>query len=136
MAKVGLFLFSNDLRLTDNPGLAAASEEVDFLICLYCIERGPEIALSRYPAQLSKHRERFLKESLWSLHKSLTSYNQHLIIREQSMLEVVASLITTSDISNIYRSRNTGWYENNQWEILQTRYPMPVSYTHLTLPTT
>ena len=36
--QIGLFLFSNDLRVDDNPALALAASEVGQLICLYCLD--------------------------------------------------------------------------------------------------
>ncbi|WP_201285950.1 deoxyribodipyrimidine photo-lyase, partial [Klebsiella pneumoniae] len=34
--KIGLYWFTNDLRVNDNPLLEQASQQVDRLICLYC----------------------------------------------------------------------------------------------------
>ena len=34
--KTGLFWFTNDLRIDDNPALSKAASEVDKLICIYC----------------------------------------------------------------------------------------------------
>ena len=38
MRRVGLYWFGDDLRVSDQPGLARAAAEVDQLICLYVVD--------------------------------------------------------------------------------------------------
>ena len=39
MKKLGIYWFSNDLRIDDNPALATAAQEVDQLLCIAFIPR-------------------------------------------------------------------------------------------------
>ena len=52
MLKIGIFLFSNDLRVADNPALAQASHEMDNLICLHCLEQPSPSSRVRAPAKI------------------------------------------------------------------------------------
>ena len=38
MKKLGIYWFSNDLRIDDNPALAIAAQEVDQLMCIVFIQ--------------------------------------------------------------------------------------------------
>ncbi len=62
--QIGLFLFSNDLRLDDNPALALAASEVDQLICLYCLDPKQPPSSLRATSNLSAHRQQFLFTSI------------------------------------------------------------------------
>jgi len=123
MLKIGIFLFTNDLRIEDNPALAQASREMDKLICLHCSEQSTPSTAIRGPAKLSNHRLHFLHQSLRALDQNLKHQHQHLLMREQSLLDVVPELITLHNVSHIYSSYHAGWYENHQWKILTSRYP-------------
>ena len=123
MLKTGIFLFSNDLRVTDNPALAQASREMDRLICLHCSEQPSPSSRVRAPAKLSNHRLHFLHQSLKALDQNLKHHQQNLLIREEPLLDVIAELITLHNVSHVYSSYNAGWYENHQWEVLTSRYP-------------
>jgi deoxyribodipyrimidine photo-lyase len=73
----GLYWFTNDLRVQDNPNLTKAASEVDFLVCLYCY---PKVSsyLAQY-AQVSQFgvaKQQFLDESLLCLNSSLNTLNQ------------------------------------------------------------
>ena len=123
MLKTGIFLFSNDLRLEDNPALTLACREMDKLICLYCTSQPSTKTRVRGPSKLSHHRLNFLQQSLQPLDQNLHSQQQHLLVREQPLLDAVAELITLHDVTHLYRSCNAGWYENHEWNTLASRYP-------------
>ena len=123
MLKTGIFLFSNDLRLEDNPALTLACREMDKLICLYCPSQPSTKNRIRGPNKLSTHRLHFLHQSLQTLDQNLHSQQQYLLVREQPLLDAVAELITLHDVTHVYRSRNAGWYENHEWNTLVSRYP-------------
>ncbi|MFB0996793.1 MAG: deoxyribodipyrimidine photo-lyase, partial [Porticoccaceae bacterium] len=123
MLKIGIFLFSNDLRLEDNPALALACREMDKLVCLYCPSQPSTKTRVRGPGKLSHHRLHFLQQSLQTLDQNLHSQQQHLLVREQPLLDAVAELITLHDVTHLYRSCNAGWYENHEWNTLVSRYP-------------
>lgn len=124
MGQVGLFWFTNDLRINDNAALNRAAREVDQLICFASVPSAGNRLSINQPGQLAAHRMRFLMESLEDLNVSLTAYNQHLIVSNDSSIDAIAELITQHNISQIYGTGITGVYESRQWQILARRYPM------------
>ena len=124
MINVGVMLFSNDLRIEDNATLLHACSQVDKLICLYCDDSfHPSISLQT-PESPSKLRQNFLYQSLESLDKSLAVYQQHLVVQKQPQTDALAEIITRHSVTHVFSSRNAGWYENYQWSLLRSRYPM------------
>ena len=124
MGQVGLFWFTNDLRISDNAALNRAAREVDQLICFASVPSAGNRLSINQPGQLAAHRMRFLMESLEDLNLSLTAYNQHLIVSNDSSIDAIAELITQHNISQIYGTGITGVYESRHWQILARRYPM------------
>ena len=122
MHKVGLFWFHTDLRIADNPTLVRASQEVDRLICIYCLP--PASPGNKSPNRLSDHRLQFLKESLTELDGSLSQLGQQLHVIYAPALETIAQLITRHDVAAIYGSSSADYYDNEVWQLLKKRYPM------------
>lgn len=123
MHKTSLYLFSNDLRVDHNPALKRAALASKQLVCAYVIEKNWFLP-NRYGLKsLGQHRWRFLYESLMDLQTELEKLGQKLLIVKDSYLDAVSTLITQYDISAVYRSENTGYYENQRWELLINRYP-------------
>ncbi len=124
MGKVGLYWFGNDLRLHDNASLLKAALEVDELFCIYCLD--PQWLMpNRYGlATMSHHRWRFIKESLIDLDKQLHKLGQHLIVCYQSPVKAIYDIASSYQVSYLYRSRQTGYYENQQWLSLQKQLPL------------
>jgi len=123
MRKVGLYWFGNDLRLHDNANLTKAALEVDDLLCIYCLD--PHWLMpNRYGlATLSANRWRFLKESLIDLDKRLQKLGQHLLVCYEAPIKTIYDLASSHKVSHIYRSRQTGYYENQQGLALQKHLP-------------
>ena len=121
--QIGLFLFSNDLRLDDNPALALAASEVDQLICLYCLDPKQPPSSLRAPSNLSAHRQQFLFTSINDLHNSLKQLDQGLMVTTESAVDIIPQLITQHNIGHIYASENVGYYEKQLWQRLAKRYP-------------
>lgn len=122
MHKVGLFWFHTDLRVVDNPALVQASQEVDRLICVYCL---PPISHGRKsPNSLSDHRLQFLRESLIGLDSSLRTLGQQLDVIYAPALETIAQLITRHDIGAIYGTSSADYGVNEVWKLLRDRYPL------------
>jgi deoxyribodipyrimidine photo-lyase len=122
MHKVGLFWFHTDLRIADNPTLVRASQEVDRLICIYCLP--PASPGNKSPNRLSDHRLQFLKESLTELDGILSQLGQQLDVIYAPALETIAQIITRHDIGAIYGSSSVDYHDNEVWQLLKKRYPM------------
>jgi len=135
MKKVALFIFSNDLRVEDNPGLLAASSESDQLLCLFFHTTPSRLDLPKTPAPLSNLRQQFLEESLDSLGDRLGELGQQLIEVESSPHETIAKFKEDFGITHIYRSHNSGWFECQQWSSLKARFPTIIfkAYTSHTI---
>jgi len=122
MKRFGLFCFSNDLRLHDQPGLLQASQEVDALICVYVMDPRIVNANQYGLVGLSDHRQRFLKQSLMVLDQQLGRLNHSLVVLEGKLEYELAEIIDQYKISSVYRSKQAGWIENQTWLSLQTKY--------------
>lgn len=122
--KTGLFWFTNDLRIEDNPALSKAANEVDKLICLFCVRPKSTFLDQQSPSKLSPNRQQFLFDSLVDLEKALTEQGQKLLVEFKSPADAISELITQHNISHIYRSNNAGDYERKTWNTLCKRYAM------------
>jgi deoxyribodipyrimidine photo-lyase len=111
----GLFWFTNDLRVHDNPALARAARDVDTLICVFCFDQ-QWLTPNRFGSiGLGKHRQRFLEESLQALHIELLKLNQSLIIVRGHSDGTIDSIIEDYKIDRVYCSRNAGFNEQKIW---------------------
>jgi len=107
---VAVVLFTRDLRLHDNPALAAAVEEAETVLPLFVLDDG--IGATRYGS--SPNRRAFLAESLQDLDGSLRRVGGALDIRRGEVVaetvraarEVKASTVfATADVSAYARDR-------------------------------
>ena len=117
--KTGIFWFTNDLRLHDNPALMSAKTLVDSLLCIYVIDSS---WMSSNQYSLSKRGNAslvFLHESLNDLDNRLQTIGQRLIVVESAAVSALTHLINEFKPSELFRSNNAGWYENRAWETLK-----------------
>ncbi|MCP8898454.1 DASH family cryptochrome [Gilvimarinus xylanilyticus] len=123
MKVIGLYIFDNDCRLQDNPALAKFSEQVDELICLYCLK--PQDNFSRHfsHSAASSAQRGYLQQTLAELARGLSALDQRLLVEPGPLLDVVGRYIRQYSISHIGRSVHPGLYEQNQWQQLQQQYP-------------
>jgi deoxyribodipyrimidine photo-lyase len=117
--KTGIFWFTNDLRLHDNPALMRASSTVDELLCVYVIDCPWHLSRQYSQANKSKSSDRFLHESLNDLDKRLKNIGQRLVIFQSETVSILSYLIEQVGASDVFRSNNAGWYENLAWSDLK-----------------
>ncbi|MCG9759066.1 DASH family cryptochrome [Pseudoalteromonas sp. Isolate6] len=121
--KVGLYLFENDCRLSDNPALTKLASLVDTLICIYL----PSVNLwTARKAQCSTSFavECYRNQTLNALHQSLTSQQQKLyILRDTTHLKALTEIIHTQQITHIGRAAHPGFDEQKLWLKLQDKFP-------------
>ncbi|EXJ13006.1 DASH family cryptochrome [Nitrincola nitratireducens] len=118
-----LFLFTNDLRVDDNPALLNAIKSCDTLVCVYCLD---PILFSpgHYSHQpIAAPRWQFLKESITALASALSQLGQQLLIHFESPKDTIPKMITEYDITAVYRSLQVGWNEQAYWQTLKRSYP-------------
>lgn len=120
----GLYWFTNDLRIDDNPALTRAATESDKLLCIFCVHPKSILSDKMAPSRLSRNRQQFLYESLVDLDKRLSEQGQRLLVQFDSPLDAIPQLIAKHNITRIYRSNNSGQYERKIWQQLNKHYPM------------
>lgn len=104
MKKLGIYWFSNDLRIDDNPALTIAAQEVDQLLCIAFIPRNSRNNHHSIPVQLSKHRLDFLIQSLDALDQSLRGLGQCLLVSEESPEKIITELADKYAITHLFLS--------------------------------
>ncbi len=117
--KTGIFWFTNDLRLHDNPALMRANSLVDRLLCIYVIDFGWRASSQYAYANEAKNPALFLRQSLNDLSQSLEGLGQRLIVFDGQTLATLNELIREFDVTDVFRSDNAGWYENRTWAVLK-----------------
>jgi len=119
--KTHLFWFTQDLRLSDNPGLEMACD-CDRLLLVYCIDPA-ELKPNRYGLQgMSLHRLRFLYEGLIDLDQQLRLLDQNLLICMGNPVEVLSRLIQEHEVDHVFTAEHSGSYERKRWQILSKRF--------------
>ena len=71
---------------------------------------------------MGHYRWRFLQQTLVDLTQALEAFGQQLLVIHESPLDAMAKLITQYDIRVLFRSQNAGFYENQLWQTLQSRF--------------
>ena len=119
MHKTGLYWLGNGLRRHDNYCLVQASETVEHLLIVFCIE--PKwLGMGRYQqARMTQHRRKFLAQSLQQLKQQLFHEGQQLLIFAGDPLTVLPRLIAQYEVSQVFRSRHPAFDEQQQWQLLQ-----------------
>ena len=123
MVKTGLYIFSNDLRLDDNPALRLAASEMDQLICCYIHDDFPSSEVRQGSVERSDHRKQFLHESLVAVDSNLQNYGHRLVFQKQPLTDAAAELIRLYNVSYVYGSFNVGRHVNRQWDVLRKEHP-------------
>lgn len=122
--KTGLYWFTNDLRVVDNPLLNQAASEVDRLICCY---HYPQLSpfLTRFSGQqeIGEHRLRFLDQAIQDLNGSLAKQGQRLAVFHQTAEQTLPRLIEQYNVTHLYVNRCAGWDELKQLNNLRQRFP-------------
>ena len=105
-----MYLFRNDLRLDDNPGLLAHAR-ADALLCVYCWPSAPAWCNLN---GLGSQRERFLLQSLQALHDELQAMGQGLLVLRTDPRVAIVQLVERLSISRVGSSAVPGHYEEQQ----------------------
>ena len=121
--KVGVFWFTNDLRLHDQPALKQAASIVDELLCVYVLNHQWLTSSVPFTSQVSLHRHRFLNETLIDLDTGLQKLGQRLVVVTGDPRYELGRIIEYTSADFFYRSSSVGWDENSLWSDLQSNYP-------------
>ncbi|MEZ9568880.1 DASH family cryptochrome [Vibrio splendidus] len=130
MKKIGLYLFTNDLRINDNQLLNCAAQSVDNLICVIV-----EPTLVRFSADFAQeqnygvHRQSFVSQSLDNLESNLVRLGQQLVVIHSNHLEpdvaehALSQIIATQHVTHFFANAHCGYDERQLIHSLQSRHP-------------
>ena len=102
--KTALVLFTRDLRVHDNPALAAAARESETVVPLFVLD--PEI-LATFGAP---NRAAFLLDSLADLDRSLTGLGARLVIRRGDVVEETTRIAAESEAGAVHLAEDVSAY--------------------------
>jgi deoxyribodipyrimidine photo-lyase len=122
MSKKGIYWFTTDLRLDDNPALKMAAEAMDQLLFVYSVDIPVRLSHLQVRPTISQNRQVFLSESLHCLNEQLQDLGQHLVVIENTQPEM-ARLIDDHGITHIYRNSDQHALDSADWFKIQTHYP-------------
>jgi deoxyribodipyrimidine photo-lyase len=122
MQKKGIYWFTTDLRLDDNPALKMAVEAMDQLIFIYSADTPNRLSHLQVVPSVSQNRQIFISESLHCLNDQLKDLGQHLLIIDNTQSEM-AQLIDDHGITHIYRNSDQHALDSAEWFKIQTSYP-------------
>jgi deoxyribodipyrimidine photo-lyase len=122
MLKKGIYWFTTDLRLDDNPALKMAAEAMDQLIFVYSANTPDRLSHMQVGHSVSQNRQIFITESLDCLNDQLQDLGQHLVVIDNTQTEM-AQLIDDHGITHIYRNSDQHALDSAEWLKIQTDYP-------------
>lgn len=111
MKKIGLVLFTSDLRLHDNETLVSAIQENDAIIPLFCLDEVHHDSLQFGFQRMGNLRRTFLSKVLSDLDKQFRTFNGYLLIKKGNQLAIISSLIQHVTISKVYTKKQVGFEE-------------------------
>ncbi len=121
-----LYLFRNDLRLADNPGLLACADG-EALLCVYC---WPSMPAWCNLTGMGGQRDRFLRESLLALQEELAALGQDLLILQTDPRSALPQLVEAFNIDTVAVGGAVGYYEQQHLAALEQNLSVPVQAHH------
>lgn len=120
MATRGLYIFTHDCRLHDNPALLRLSQHCDELLCVYILDI-EHINNTNYERHgIGEYRKNFIHESLLDLRHKLEGLNQDLLVLLGTPCELVSALHLHFSFDVIGISQHPGVYEKELIKHLET----------------
>lgn len=119
MKKIGIVLFTSDLRLHDNTTLNSAIKENDLVIPLFCWDGefmdSPQFGFSR----VGEIRRSFIQKVLFDLHISLKEIGGYLLVKKGFAIDVITDILSEFQIHKIYSKKQVGIEEKRANETLR-----------------
>ena len=120
MKKIGVVLFTSDLRLHDNTTLVQAIKENDEVIPLFCWDeaymKSEQLGFNR----MGKIRRGFLHKVLEDLHLNLKSIGGYLLVKKGNQLDVIQELLSRYAIFKVYTKKQVGIEEKRENDRLKS----------------
>jgi deoxyribodipyrimidine photo-lyase len=114
MKKIGIVLFTSDLRLHDNTALVQAIKENDEIIPLFCWDENYMNSNQFGFSRMGEIRKGFLQKVLSDLHLSLKSIGGYLLVKKGNQTEVIQELINHYLINKVYTKKQVGIEEKRE----------------------
>ncbi|MDP2589261.1 DASH family cryptochrome [Vibrio splendidus] len=130
MKKIGLYLFTNDLRINDNQLLHCAAQRVEKLICVIV-----EPTLVRFSADLAQeqsygaHRQAFVSQSIANLESNLVKLGQQLVVIRSNHLkpdtteQTLSQIIATQHVTHFFANAHCGYDEQRLIHSVHRHHP-------------
>ena len=116
MKKIGIVLFTSDLRLHDNTTLNLAIKENDLVIPLFCWDEVFMNQLQFGFPRVGTIRRAFLNKVIHDLHIGLKAIGGYLLVRKGNSAEILAEIINEFTIHKVYTKKQVGIEEKRQNE--------------------
>jgi deoxyribodipyrimidine photo-lyase len=120
MKKIGIVLFTSDLRLHDNTTLNLAIKENDLVIPLFCWDEVFMNQLQFGFPRVGSIRQAFLNKVLHDLHIGLKSIGGYLLVRKGNSAEILTEITNEYTIHKVYTKKQVGIEEKRQNEQLKS----------------
>ena len=120
MKKIGIILFTSDLRLHDNTTLNLAIKENDLVIPLFCWDEEYMNQLQFGFPRVGSIRKAFLNKILRDLHIEFKEIGGYLLVRKGNSTEILAEIINEFTIHKVYTKKQVGIEEKRQNEYLKS----------------
>ena len=114
MKKIGLVLFTSDLRLHDNTTLMEAIRENDEILPVFCWNESYMNEDQFGFLRMGDLRRGFLTKILNNLHSNLKSKGGYLLVKKGNQLEVIQTLLTHYFIQKVYTKKQVGIEEKRE----------------------
>ena len=108
MKKIGIVLFTSDLRLHDNQTLVEAIKENDEVIPLFCWDEAYMNSEQLGFNRMGKIRRGFLHKVLEDLHLNLKSIGGYLLVKKGNQADVIQELLSRYAIFKVYTKKQVG----------------------------
>ena len=116
-----LYWLTDDLRLQDNPALAAAAQG-DALTIIFCIDQ-QRFNTDRFGNRgMGVRRWRFVQESLLDLQQSLAKHGQTLSVLSGKPREIVSGVLRSGRFDRVVRTRQHTSNETSAWQYLSEAF--------------
>ena len=119
MKKIGVVLFTSDLRLHDNTPLLQAIKENDEVIPLFCWDDDFMNSIQFGFKRMGAIRQGFLQKVLVDLHDSLKSIGGYLLVKKGNQVDVIEELLTKYSVFKVYTKKQVGIEEKRENERLK-----------------
>ncbi|EGU32607.1 deoxyribodipyrimidine photolyase [Vibrio ichthyoenteri ATCC 700023] len=121
---IGLYWFTQDLRIDENPLLQRVSQEVETLICLYCVPKMTRF-LTHYAQerQFGAAKAQFVAQSVHNLSESLSALRQRLLITTSDPHIALHGLIKRHAVTHLYCDHFVGSDERDVLQRLDEEFP-------------